>query len=146
MISDCERYLENISRLKSDYPQAKVVIQNPNYFKAKLLEKTLPIPGSKRMVEIIEKLDNKKTAIFAAGQRGRDFLRVSRLFGTDIICFIDSDRKLQGKKIDGIPVISIEEAEEIEIFINASYNYPDEVTKSILENWGYKKPIIFTFD
>lgn len=145
-ISNCDRYLENISRLKSDFPQARVVIQNPNYFKEKLLEKTLLIPGSKKMMEIIEKLDNRKTAIFAAGQRGRDFLRVAKLFGADIVCFIDSDQNLQGKKIDGIPVISIDAAEEIDVFINASYNYPDEITQSILENWGFKKPIIFTFD
>ncbi len=148
LLEDCDTFLENISRLKSDYPQARVVIQNPDFFKAKLIEKMLLIPGSNRMVKIIGILrnNNRNTAIFAAGQRGRDFLRIAKMFKINITCFIDSNIKLQGKQIDGIPVIAIKDADMIEVFINASYNYPDEVTQTILDFWGNRNPTIFTID
>lgn len=148
LIEDCDAFLENISRLKSDYPQARVVVQNPNFFKEKLIEKMLLIPGSNRMVEIIGKckLRSRNTAIFAAGQRGRDFLRIAKMFDINIVCFIDSDIKLHGKQIDGIPVIALKDADMIDVFINASYNYPDEVTQTILDFWGNRNPTIFTID
>ena len=141
-----DQYLENISRSKSDYPQARVVIRHPDYFKTKLIEKSYFAPGINRMIEIINSISGNHIAIFAAGQRGRDFLKIARLFGLDIECFIDSDKKKQGTMIDGIPVIAIEEAKNITTFINASYNYPSEINRTIMDLWGYKNPEIFSFE
>lgn len=144
-IVNCNTFLKNKNHTNSDYPQAKVVIQNPNFFKRELIEKHLNIPSSKSMVDIIEKLGNKKVAIFAAGQRGKDFLKVAKLFNINISYFVDSDKNLQGKYIDGVPVVSLSTAKDVDVFVNASYNYPEEISQIII-NYYNKDKTIYTID
>ena len=73
-------------------------------------------------------------------------LKISRLFEAEVVCFVDSDEKKQGTEIDGIPVVSIMDAREmgIRIFINASYNYPEEVRNTILTE--IEEPRIYEFE
>ena len=97
------------------------------------------------MVDIIEKLENKKVAIFAAGQRGKDFLKLAKLFNINISYFVDSDKNLQGKYINGIPVVSLLNAKDVDVFVNASYNYPEEISQIIINYYG-KSKTIYTID
>lgn len=140
-----DNYIDNISRSKSDYPQANVVLQYPYYFKEQLIINREKIPGIRRIFTILDDLRGKEhIAIFAAGQRGRDILKVAKLLDVSIECFIDSDKRLQGQTIGGVPVVSLEKAGNIRYFINASYNYPDEVQELLLGN--YEDPVIYGFE
>ena len=145
-VEDPDLYLDGLSREKSDYPQANVVLQYPDYYKKKLILIKEQVPGLRRMMDIIDVLKGKEhIAIFAAGQRGRDIQRIASMLGVDIQCFIDSDISLQGKTIGGIPVISIEDAKDIRYFINASYNYPGEVRETIIKHYPALAGSIFGF-
>lgn len=148
-IENPDLYLENISRVKSDFPQANIVLQYPQYFNNKLISKMLTIPGINRILEIIMNLlnnSNKNIAIFAAGQRGQDFLKVAKLYNININCFIDSNINIQGTTINGLIVKDITEATNIDIFINASYNYSEQVTQIILDHYKNNNPLIYTFE
>lgn len=55
------------------------------------------------------KTDTKRIAIFGAGQAGmmvRTWLPATQ----ELMCFIDNDKEKQGKMLDGLPVLSLEEA------------------------------------
>lgn len=68
------------------------------------------------------KTDTKRIAIFGAGQAGmmvRTWLPATQ----ELMCFIDNDKKKQGKMLDGLPVLSLEEALQL---------HPEEIILAIL--------------
>jgi len=58
---------------------------------------------------------------------------------------VDSDKNLQGKYIDGVPVVSLSTAKDVDVFVNASYNYPEEISQIII-NYYNKDKTIYTID
>lgn len=59
------------------------------------------------------KRDAKRIAIFGAGQAGmmvRTWLPATQ----ELLCFIDNDKEKQGKMLDGLPVLSLEEALQLQ--------------------------------
>ncbi len=68
------------------------------------------------------KTDTKRIAIFGAGQAGmmvRTWLPATQ----ELMCFIDNDKEKQGKMLDGLPVLSLEEALRLQ---------PEEIILAIL--------------
>lgn len=68
------------------------------------------------------KTDTKRIAIFGAGQAGmmvRTWLPATQ----ELMCFIDNDKEKQGKMLDGLPVLSLEEALRL---------HPEEIILAIL--------------
>lgn len=68
------------------------------------------------------KTDAKRIAIFGAGQAGmmvRTWLPATQ----ELMCFIDNDKEKQGKMLDGLPVLSLEEALQL---------HPEEIILAIL--------------
>lgn len=68
------------------------------------------------------KTDTKRIAIFGAGQAGmmvRTWLPATQ----ELLCFIDNNKEKQGKMLDGLPVLSLEEALQI---------HPEEIILAIL--------------
>lgn len=68
------------------------------------------------------KTDTKRIAIFGAGQAGmmvRTWLPATQ----ELLCFIDNDKEKQGKMLDGLPVLSLEEALQLQ---------PEEIILAIL--------------
>lgn len=68
------------------------------------------------------KTDTKRIAIFGAGQAGmmvRTWLPATQ----ELMCFIDNDKEKQGKMLDGLPVLSLEEALQF---------HPEEIILAIL--------------
>ena len=67
-------------------------------------------------------IDAKRIAIFGAGQAGmmvRTWLPATQ----ELMCFIDNDKEKQGKMLDGLPVLSLEEALQL---------HPEEIILAIL--------------
>lgn len=68
------------------------------------------------------KTDTKRIAIFGAGQAGmmvRTWLPATQ----ELMCFIDNDKEKQGKMLDGLSVLSLEEALRL---------HPEEIILAIL--------------
>ncbi len=66
--------------------------------------------------------DAKRIAIFGAGQAGamvRTWLPATQ----EVLCFIDNDKEKQGEMLDGLPVLSLEEALRLQ---------PEEIILAIL--------------
>ena len=67
-------------------------------------------------------IDAKRIAIFGAGQAGmmvRTWLPATQ----ELLCFIDNNKETQGKMLDGLPVLSLEEALQL---------HPEEIILAIL--------------
>ena len=68
------------------------------------------------------KTDTKRIAIFGAGQAGM-MVRTWLPAMQELLCFIDNDKEKQGKMLDGLPVLSLEEALRLQ---------PEEIILAIL--------------
>lgn len=68
------------------------------------------------------KTDTKRIAIFGAGQAGM-MVRTWLPAMQELMCFIDNDKEKQGKMLDGLPVLSLEEALRL---------HPEEIILAIL--------------
>ena len=66
--------------------------------------------------------DAKRIAIFGAGQAGA-MVRTWLPAAQEVLCFIDNDKEKQGKMLDGLPVLSLEEALRLQ---------PEEIILAIL--------------
>lgn len=66
--------------------------------------------------------DVKRIAIFGAGQAGA-MVRTWLPAAQEVLCFIDNDKEKQGKMLDGLPVLSLEEALRLQ---------PEEIILAIL--------------
>ena len=66
--------------------------------------------------------DVKQIAIFGAGQAGA-MVRTWLPAAQEVLCFIDNDKEKQGKVLDGLPVMSLEEALRL---------HPEEIILAIL--------------
>lgn len=66
--------------------------------------------------------DAKRIAIFGAGQAGA-MVRTWLPARQELLCFIDNDKEKQGKMLDGLPVLSLEEALRL---------HPEEIILAIL--------------
>lgn len=66
--------------------------------------------------------DVKRIAIFGAGQAGA-MVRTWLPAAQEVLCFIDNNKEKQGKMLDGLPVLSLEEALRL---------HPEEIILAIL--------------
>lgn len=66
--------------------------------------------------------DAKRIAIFGAGQAGA-MVRTWLPAAQEVLCFIDNNKEKQGKMLDGLPVLSLEEALRL---------HPEEIILAIL--------------
>lgn len=66
--------------------------------------------------------DVKRIAIFGAGQAGM-MVRTWLPAAQEVLCFIDNNKEKQGKMLDGLPVLSLEEALRL---------HPEEIILAIL--------------
>lgn len=67
-------------------------------------------------------IDAKRIAIFGAGQAGR-MVQTWLPATQELLCFIDNNKEKQGKMLDGLPVLSLEEALRLQ---------PEEIILAIL--------------
>lgn len=85
------------------------------------------------------KTDAKRIAIFGAGQAGmmvRTWLPATQ----ELLCFIDNDKKKQGKMLDGLPVLSLEEAlqlQPVEIILAILNAEAEQLIRQQIEAAGF---------
>lgn len=89
----------------------------------------------------------REIVLYGAGKIGRNLIRASRLLGIKVLCAVDRNEKLWGSKIEGVEVVSLDEAVECgnHCYAVASLAFIDEIQKTILTRYdGYgEHPQIF---
>lgn len=77
---------------------------------------------------------HNKYMIFGAGGIGINCLKVLRALGLDVVCFVDNSSDKWGKCLEGIPVISLQDALLKEgMLMVASLFYEQEIIKQLRE-------------
>lgn len=130
------QYLAAARRGRTIWPQAAVAAARPDYYPRQFLRGLSNAPAMGRMIDIVEEIKAQapgaNVVIYAAAQRGQDFLRVCRMLGQPVHCFADGNKALQGGQVGGLPVVAPESlGDEADIFVVASFLYPDEITANI---------------
>jgi FMN phosphatase YigB (HAD superfamily) len=76
-----------------------------------------------------------RVAVYGAGEVGQQFLRAARLLGPKPTFFVDRNRKLWGSHIEGIEIVSLEEAvnKGASAYAVASFAFIDEIQQAILQ-------------
>lgn len=88
-------------------------------------------------INYLKYLKNKKVYIFGAGYRGKNSVYKLRKENIYVQGFIDNDKRLQTKKIDGLPVISLSDFLSLnnkEVIIIICSIYEREMKQQLLDN------------
>ena len=77
----------------------------------------------------------RNIAVYGAGEIGQVFGKLSLIMGLRINCYIDSNPRLWGAKIDGIEIISLKEAieKDQDKYFVASFQFFEEIRDTISE-------------
>lgn len=145
-----ERYINSEMRRGAYWPQAAVAMTRPEYFQRKLLNNA-DNPASASMLSVafeIKKNNYTAGSIFGASEMGMKFREICAAMGLGIRCFIDSDRRLHGKTMDGLRVLPLEEIPcDVEYIVIASYIYAEEMRMMVKRHYGNRRnaPIVYDF-
>ncbi len=136
---------------KSYWPQGVVTRKYPFYLYSYYLKQRNH--GSyvivfNEMISRVREMGYREIAIYGAGEAGRHLLKLAILHGINVKCFIDSNKKLWGKRIEGILVKSLKEAfdDGINVFVVGSLAYYKEIKNTIIDTYSRKNkiPKVFT--
>ncbi|TWG31877.1 putative HAD superfamily hydrolase [Geobacillus sp. C56-T2] len=136
---------------KSYWPQGVVTRKYPFYLYSYYLKQRNH--GSyvivfNEMISRVREMGYREIAIYGAGEAGRHLLKLAILHGMNVKCFIDSNKKLWGKRIEGILVKSLKEAfdDGINVFVVGSLAYYKEIKNTIIDTYSRKNkiPKVFT--
>ncbi len=132
------------------WPKGLITLKDEFYYVRKVLKEKSQNEIMKSMQEVIERVqaDNiHEVALYGAGENGRQFYFICRLYEIKVNCFIDRKQSLWGTQKEGIEVIGLGEAIKRgnENFIITSLFSISEIRDYILEEFKYKKcPKIFS--
>jgi len=108
-----------------------------SYLYLSYLSEIVDLYGSieNKFQDIFLKLIGKRElCIFGAGMVGRMLERlITTRSNFHIVAFLDEDEKKIGTKIDGIPVISLEDKFQADAIIVASFKNSEEMVRKLLE-------------
>jgi len=133
------------------WPQALVTRQDPYYFVRRQLQYNeqsgyLNIM-SDMILQILEEGINE-IIIYGAGEAGKYLLRAAQLYGMNVKYFVDRKESLWGTYIEGIEVISLNQAVRsgIRTYAIGSMAFIDEIRSNIEQIYSTveEKPSIFT--
>ncbi|WP_456277645.1 hypothetical protein [Bacillus sp. AK128] len=132
------------------WPQGVVTKKYPFYFYQSYLQENYKGDYAtvlNEMVSRIREAGYQTISIFGAGEAGRKLAGIISLHGLKVEYFIDSNSELWGKNIDGVPIIALNKAYELNVtvFVIGSLAYFNEIRQTIKEKYNKGvEPIIFT--
>ncbi len=131
------------------WPQAAVSRSAPDHLSSRLLGAMTLDPARAAMARIFEEVAARGLSsgvVFGASDLGRSIAEVARLYGNPVLCFVDSDRRLHGTTVNGVPVLSLEGVPaETDHFIIASYVHGAQIRSILQERYAAlpQPPVIF---
>jgi predicted HAD superfamily hydrolase len=133
------------------WPKGLITLQDEYYYVRKAMKNSAGNEIIKNMQEVVELMQNQgiqETALYGAGENGRQFLFICKLYGINVSCFIDRKESLWGLRKEGVPVMGLWEAKEKgnRIFLVTSLFSIGEIRDYIKKifNETEEKPIIFS--
>lgn len=87
----------------------------------------------------------EQVVVAGAGEAGRKLQRYMELYGIRIEAFTDNNEKLQGNKLNGIPVKSLHNSFMTKHYVIASFAYAEEISKQIRDLKG-DDAVIYRYD
>jgi len=102
----------------------------------------------KKVAEIVNQLKNKNIVIYGAGQHTINLLRVNKTLNQlNIVAIADKNKKLHGKTVNGIKVISPEKiAEYSENVLISSKAFQEEIKHQLEKQYNNKLNLITLYD
>lgn len=97
------------------WPKGVVTLGDAYYYVRRALKNSAGSEILKSMQEVVEKVQDagvKEVALYGAGENGRQFYFICRLYHLQVSCFIDRKESLWGTQKEGVPVMGLEEALE----------------------------------
>lgn len=120
------------------WPKGLITLEDEFYYVRKVLKEKSQNEITKSMQEVVERVqadDIHAVALYGAGENGRQFYFICRLYGIKVNCFIDRKESLWGTQKEGVEVMGLEEAMKRgnENFIVTSLFSISEIKDYILE-------------
>jgi FMN phosphatase YigB (HAD superfamily) len=151
-LSDKELCLFITDELKNGayWPQAAATIKHPEYTVSRLIENLNDI-ALERIYKILQKIRYKgytNGVIFCASELGRQCSEMAAALKIPLLCFVDSDKRLQGTSINNLKVRALDSiVGEADCFIIATYIYAKEIRGILEEKCSSlsRKPKIYDF-
>ncbi len=86
--------------------------------------------------------------MWGAGETGAAMLRALRQSGVDVALVIDSNPSLHGTHLDGVPVVSPDDARhhDAEVFVIASFAFADEIRSRLRDLHGETSRIVHAIE
>lgn len=97
------------------WPKGVVTLGDAYYYVRRALKNSAGSEILKSMQEVVEKVQYAgitEVALYGAGENGRQFYFICRLYHLKVSCFIDRKESLWGTQKEGVPVMGIMEAME----------------------------------
>lgn len=133
------------------WPQGVVTVRNPAYLFqvfAKQRESEGHLIPMNQVINRVKSDGNKEIIVYGAGEVGQTLVKVARLQGLQIEAVVDQKRTLWGNYIEGIEIVSLEEAmkRSNHVYVIGSLSFIEDITHDI--NMQYKdrshRPIIYS--
>lgn len=123
------------------WPKGLITLKDPYYYVRKALSRNTDNEILRSMQEVVSqvKQDGKQgIGLYGAGENGRQFYFICKLFHIEVCCFIDRKESLWGTYKEGIPVMGLEQAKELGCrdFIITSLFSISEIEEYVKESFG----------
>ncbi|WPZ18085.1 hypothetical protein UM396_16210 [Geobacillus subterraneus] len=144
------RSLYSYQNGKVYWPQAVITRKDKSYLFEMYVRFNNPFSYLAIMSQMVSRVideGNKRVIVYGAGEAGQALVRVSELFGLDIQCIVDRNRLLWGQKINGIEIVSLDEAikKGLHLYLVASFAFAYQIKKDIEDRYKIetKQPKIY---
>ncbi|SFR58729.1 HAD family hydrolase [Anaeromicropila populeti] len=97
------------------WPKGLVTLKDEFYYVRRALKNSAGNDIIKSMQEVVESMSEdgiKEAALYGAGENGRQFHFICKLYGIKTTCFIDRKESIWGTKKEGVSVMGLKEAIE----------------------------------
>lgn len=155
-----EKGLEFVDRCNASYtyndsnivwPKGLITLGDEFYYVRKAIKSNANNETVKMMQEVLEdvvKQGIKEVALYGAGENGRQFYFMCKLYNVKVLCFIDRKESLWGTEKEGIEVMGLKEAIErgYDTFIITSLFSIQEISDTVIKYFHQtqKVPLIFS--
>jgi predicted HAD superfamily hydrolase len=133
------------------WPKGLITLYDKFYYVRKVVKNSAGNTTLLAMQEVVEKIKEQgihEVSLYGAGENGRQFYFVCKLYHIKVNCFIDRKESLWGSNKEGIEIIGLKEAIKRgqEVFLITSLFSINEIEKYISDNFRLvnKVPRIFS--
>lgn len=123
------------------WPKGLITLKDPYYYVRRVMSRNTDNEILRSMQDVVAQVleDGKqRIGLYGAGEHGRQFYFICKLFHVEVCCFIDRKESLWGTCMEGIPIMGLEQAKEFGCrdFIITSLFSISEIEEYIRKSFG----------